>query len=109
MKTSIFQNSNRNIVRISDLKFFVASWGFPESFFGLPRDLVSNITNKESYKTPKKLPGNPKKAIKIFRAEILTIFSLLFWLKPGPKLYTPSTLNIDFIQWHTQLNVCAVK
>ena len=20
-----------------------------------------------------------------------------------PKLYTPSTLNIDFIQWHTQL------
>ena len=25
------------------------------------------------------------------------------------KLYTPSTLNIDFIQWHTQLNVCAVK
>ena len=28
---------------------------------------------------------------------------------PYPKLYTPSTLNIDFIQWHTQLNVCAVK
>ena len=25
------------------------------------------------------------------------------------KLYTPSTLNMDFIQWHTQLNVCAVK
>ena len=25
------------------------------------------------------------------------------------KLYTPSTLNIDFIQWHTQLNMCAVK
>ena len=25
------------------------------------------------------------------------------------KLYTPSTLNIDFIQWHTQLIVCAVK
>ena len=26
-----------------------------------------------------------------------------------PKLYIPSTLNIDFIQWHTQLIVCAVK
>ena len=25
------------------------------------------------------------------------------------KLYTPSTLNIDFIQWHTQLIMCAVK
>ena len=24
-----------------------------------------------------------------------------------PKLYTPSTLNIDLILWHTQLNVCA--
>ena len=29
--------------------------------------------------------------------------------KHKAKLYTPSTLNIDFIQWHTQLNVCAVK
>ena len=26
-----------------------------------------------------------------------------------PKLYTPSTLNIDLILWHTQLIVCAVK
>ena len=25
------------------------------------------------------------------------------------KLYIPSTLNIDLILWHTQLNVCAVK
>ena len=25
------------------------------------------------------------------------------------KLSTPSTLNIDFIQWHTQLIMCAVK
>ena len=31
------------------------------------------------------------------------------YLGPYAKLYTPSTLNIDFIQWHTQLNVCAVK
>ena len=23
------------------------------------------------------------------------------------KLYTPSTLNIDLINWHIQLNVCA--
>ena len=26
-----------------------------------------------------------------------------------PKLYTPSTLNIDFLQWHTQLNVRGYK
>ena len=25
----------------------------------------------------------------------------------GPKLSIPSTLNIDLILWHTQLNVCA--
>ena len=27
----------------------------------------------------------------------------------SPKLYIPSTLNIAFLQWHTHLNVCAVK
>ena len=52
MRTSIFQNSNENIVRISALKFFVASWGLPGSFCGLPGDLVSNIINKEAYRKP---------------------------------------------------------
>ena len=28
-------------------------------------------------------------------------------LTPLPKLYIPSTLNIDLILWHTQLIVCA--
>ena len=37
------QNSNENIVRISALRFFVASWG-------LSGDLVSNIINKEAYR-----------------------------------------------------------
>ena len=45
MKTSILQNSNENIVRISALKFFVAS-------LGLPGDLISIVINKEA---PKKL------------------------------------------------------
>ena len=26
-----------------------------------------------------------------------------------PKLYTPSTLNIDLILWHTQFIVCAMN
>ena len=54
MKTSIFQNSSKikNIVRISDLKFFVAFLGLPGCFFGLPGDLVSNIINKEAYRKP---------------------------------------------------------
>jgi hypothetical protein len=43
------QNSNEKIVRISALKFFVASWRLPGSFLGLPGDLVSNIINKEAY------------------------------------------------------------
>ena len=29
--------------------------------------------------------------------------------KSGTKLYIPSTLNIALLQWHTHLNVCAVK
>ena len=57
MKTSIFQNSNENIVKISALTFFVASWG-------LPGDLVSNIINKEAYrklqKASRKLQGSYK-------------------------------------------------
>ena len=48
MRTSIFQNSNENIIRISALKVFISS---------------------------RKPPGSYKN----FRAEILTIFSLLFW------------------------------
>ena len=31
------------------------------------------------------------------------------YLDPAPKLYIPSTLNIALLQWHTHLNVCAVK
>ena len=52
------QNSNENIVRISALKFFVASWG-------LPGDLVSNnIINKEAYRKPKKASRNPQGSLK---------------------------------------------
>ena len=36
------QNSNKNIAKISVLNVFVASWGLPGSFLGLPGDLVSN-------------------------------------------------------------------
>ena len=75
------QNSNENIVRISALKVFVASWGLLGSFMELPRDLVSNIINKEAYRKPKDLSGSPKEALKTFRAEILTIFLLVFWSK----------------------------
>ena len=76
------QNSNENIVWISALNVFVASWGLPGSFWGLPGDLVSNMINKEAYRkptgSPKKLPGSPKEGTKNFRAEII---SLVFWKK----------------------------
>ena len=72
MNKSIFQNSNENIVRIFALKFFVASWGLPESFLGLPGDFVSNIINKEASR-------KPEEAKITFRAKILIISSLLFW------------------------------
>ena len=41
------QKKNKNIVRISALKFFVASWGLPGSFLWLPGDLVSNIIKRK--------------------------------------------------------------
>ena len=61
------QNSNKNIVRISALKYFVASWGFLGSFLGLPGDLVSNIINKEAYRTPQKDSRKPKRSYKNFQ------------------------------------------
>ena len=58
------QNSNENIVRISAMKFFVASWGLPGSFLGLPGDLVSNIILiRKPIGSPKELPGSPKEDI----------------------------------------------
>ena len=62
MKTSIFQNSNENIVRISALKFFVASWG-------LPVDLVSDIINKEYYRKPQNASRNPQRSYKNFQGK----------------------------------------
>ena len=69
----ISKKTNKNIVRISALKAFIAILGLPGSFLGLSGDLVSNIKNKEAYRNPKKLPGSPKLAIKTFRAEFLTM------------------------------------
>ena len=34
---------------------------------------------------------------------------IIYDLKQLPKLYIPSTLNTDYLLWHTQLIVCAVK
>ena len=45
-------------------------------------------------------------------AELAQKFKFLWTsciLKWFPKLYIPSTLNIDLLLWHTQLIVCAVK
>ena len=44
------------------------------------------------------------------RSELAVLSSVLLSFVPfvsKSKLYTPSTLNIDLILWHTQLNVCA--
>jgi hypothetical protein len=60
-------NSNKNIVGISALKFFVAFWGLPGSFFGLPGDLVSNIINKEAYRKPQKASWKPQGTYKNFQ------------------------------------------
>ena len=48
--------------------------------------------------------------IVFFENKLLTEFDNKFQIYYiNPKLYAPSTPNIDLIQWHTQLNVCAVK
>ena len=58
------QNSNENIVRISGLEFFEASWG-------LPGDLVSNIINKEVYRKPQKASWKLQGSFKKFQGRNL--------------------------------------
>jgi hypothetical protein len=67
MKTSIFQNSNENIARIFAMKFFIASWGIPGSFFGLPGDFVTIIINKEASRKPKNAFRKPQGSYKNFQ------------------------------------------
>ena len=54
------QNSNENIVRISAVIFFVASWG-------LPGDLESNIINKKAYRKPLKASRKPQGSFSNFQ------------------------------------------
>ena len=71
MKTSIFLNSNKNIVRISARKFFVAFWALLGSFLGLPGDFISNIRNKEAYRKPQKDSRKPQGSFKNFHSRKL--------------------------------------
>jgi hypothetical protein len=64
------QKSNENIVKISVKKVLKLPWGFLDPFWGF---LINDITTKS--------PGSHPEATKNFRAEILTIFLLLFWSK----------------------------
>jgi hypothetical protein len=61
------QKSNENIVTISALKFFVASWGLPGSFLERLWDLVSNIIYMEAYREPQKVSRKPQGSYKIFQ------------------------------------------
>jgi hypothetical protein len=54
----------RNYCLISDLNFFVASWGLPGSFLSFLGDLVSNIINKDEgslKEAPKSFQEAPRK------------------------------------------------
>ena len=71
MRNQFHPKYQRKYFWISALNFFVAFW----KLFGLPRDLVSKIINKEAYRKP---PGSYKK----FQGRNPEIFLLVFWMKP---------------------------
>jgi hypothetical protein len=76
------QNSYENIVRISALKLFVASWGLPGSFLGLPGDLENIIINKKAYRKPKKASRKPQGSYTNFQGRNpFNIFVVFFWSK----------------------------
>ena len=64
---NFFQNTNDFFFWISVLNFFVTSLGLPGSFLRLPRDLLSNIITKESYRKPRKASRNPQGSYKNFQ------------------------------------------
>ena len=81
-KFRVIYTGFRRQVRGIDLLLFQLNW----------RDVL-----EKSISSNTKIEGQIKK-----------LLDMIFRLRA--KLYTPSTLNIDLIiQWHTQLNVCAVK
>ena len=77
MRKSIFQNSNENIVRILALEVFVASWGLPGFFLGLPVGFLiyDLISSKEA---PKSFQEAPKKLQKISGQKFLQYFRCYF-------------------------------
>ena len=74
------QNSNENIVKISGLKIFVASWG-------LPGDLVSNINKPTG--SSKSFQEAPMKLQKESRQKSLQYFRCYF----GPNDDTKKTFR----------------
>jgi hypothetical protein len=62
MRTSIFLNSNKNIVKFSAMKVFKASLGLPGIFLRLPVGLlITYKVPREPQKASKKPPGSYKK------------------------------------------------
>ena len=49
MKTSILQNNNENIVRISTLKAFIASLGLPVGFFILIKSFQEALRKLQNF------------------------------------------------------------
>ena len=67
-------------------------------------DLVSRVLDPVS-RVLDLLPHSNKLAT--IHHESLSKLNFLWSFKPRPKLYIPSTLNMDLILWHTKLIVCA--
>jgi hypothetical protein len=61
------QNSNKNIVRISALKVFIASLGLSGSFFGLPLGFLDNDITYQVPRKPKKSSRKPTESYKKFQ------------------------------------------
>ena len=84
---NLFYEDIENIVRISALKFFVASWG-------LPGDLVSNIIDKEAYRTPQKDSRKPKGSYKNFQGRNPYDIFVAILENQCPHEFIPSLIDL---------------
>ena len=84
---NLFYEDIENIVRISALKFFVAFWG-------LPRDVVSNIIDKEAYRTPQKDSRKPQGSYKNFQGRNPYDIFVAILENQCPHKFIPSLIDL---------------
>ena len=114
MKNQCHPKYQRNYFWISDLNFFVASWGLSGSFLGFLGTwyVICIITRNHTLTgSPKKLPGSPQEGSKIsgqkFRNNLVGILEETIILKITDLQY--DVVNLDYTNTYVIFGITNIK